>query len=108
MTKQKLEQIKTAIQSGRLVEAAGGISARTEQSDKLGYDWRIITVNDVVVRKEYIAQETPVGTAENPITWTAGMTVYPNFYYTLDGVRKVWTGADPASPEWTDVGFVEF
>ena len=34
------------------------------------------------------------GTADNPIVWKDGMTAYPNFYYTKDGVRKIWTGRE--------------
>lgn len=36
-----------------MVGAAGGITVAVEQSDKLGFDWRIYTVNNVVVRREY-------------------------------------------------------
>lgn len=108
MTKDKLGKMKSAIRSGRMVEDAGGIAQRVEQSDKLGFDWKVTEVNGVVVRREYIEQETPVGTADNPIVWKVGMTAYPNFYYTLDGVRKVWTGEDAESPDWEDARFVEY
>lgn len=108
MTTVKLEQMKKSITDGRMVARAGGISMTTEQSDKLGFDWRIYSVNDVAVRKDYVEQETTMGTADNPIVWKDGMTAYPNFYYTKDGVRKVWTGSDWATPEWDDERFVEF
>lgn len=49
MQTEKLNAIKGAITDGKLVRAAGGITQRTEQSDKLGFDWRIFTVNDVDV-----------------------------------------------------------
>lgn len=48
------------------------------------------------------------GTKETPIPFEEGMMVYPNYYYTQDGVRKVWMGADPATPTWDNDGFVEF
>lgn len=48
------------------------------------------------------------GTKETPIPFEEGMTVYPNYYYTLDGVRKVWTGEVTVGPDWTDDRFVEF
>lgn len=54
MQTEKLNAIKGAITDGKLVRAAGGITQRTEQSDKLGFDWRIFTVNDVDVRKDYV------------------------------------------------------
>ena len=67
MQAEKLNAIKGAVRDGRMVQNAGGISAATGQSDKLGFDWRIYSVNDVVVRKDYIEQESPVGTsADNP------------------------------------------
>ena len=56
MQTEKLNAIKGAITDGKLVRAAGGITQRTEQSDKLGFDWRIFTVNDVDVRKDYVEQ----------------------------------------------------
>lgn len=54
-----------------MVDAAGGISTTVEQSDKLGFNWRVYAVNNVVVRKDYEAQEIPVGVADNPIVWAA-------------------------------------
>ena len=108
MTKDKLEKMKKSITDGRMVARAGGISMTVEQSDKLGFDWRIYSVNDVVVRKDYVEQETPVGTADNPIVWKDGATAYPNFYYVKDGVRKVWTGENSEMPSWNDERFVEF
>ena len=37
-----------------------------------------------------------------------GATAYPNFYYTKDGVRKVWTGENSDMPSWDDERFVKF
>lgn len=108
MTTAKLNQIKKSITDGRMVARAGGISMTVEQSDKLGFDWRIYSVNDTVVRKDYVEQEVKVGTADSPIVWKDGMTAYPNFYYTKDGVRKVWTGENSEMPSWNDERFVEF
>lgn len=47
------------------------------------------------------------GTSENPIAFEDGMTVYPNYFYTLGGVRKVWAGVAEAEPEWEDERFEE-
>lgn len=57
------------------------------------------------VESEYDA--TLPGTSENPIAFEAGMTVFPNYFYTLGGVRKVWAGVAEATPEWTDERFEE-
>lgn len=57
------------------------------------------------IESEYDA--TLPGTKETPIAFEAGMTVYPNYFYTLDGVRKVWAGVAEAAPEWTDGRFEE-
>ena len=108
MTTDKLNQIKKFITDGRMVARAGGSSVVVEQRDKLGFDWNIDSVNGIVVRKDYVAQETIMGTADNPSVWKDGATAYPNFYYTKDGVRKVWTGTDWAMPSWDDERFVEF
>lgn len=88
---EKLNAIKGAITDGKLVRAAGGITQRTEQSDKLGFDWRIFTVNDVDVRKDYVEQANPVGmSADNPIEYTEGVPLINNAFYRVDGVIKVY------------------
>lgn len=91
MTTEKLNAMKAAIQDGKLVQAAGGITQHTEQSDKLGFDWRVTSVNDVAVRKEYIEQKNPVGTsADNPIEYADGVPLINNAFYRVDGAVKVW------------------
>lgn len=90
------------------VTAAGGIREEIIQSDKIGFDWRIFYVNDVAVRKDYVEQEIPYGTADNPIVWKEGMSLIPNAYYIYDDVRKVWMGEEGAMAAWGDENFVEF
>lgn len=106
MTETKLTQIKSAITDGKLVQAAGGITSTITQSDKLGFDWKNIYVNDVLVRQEYVEQAVKRGTADNPIAWESGMALIQNAYYTHDGVTKVWMGDAGAKAEWTDNNFV--
>nr|DAU61864.1 MAG TPA: hypothetical protein [Caudoviricetes sp.] len=97
MRPEKLNAIKGAIKDGKMVQAAGGITATTAQSDKLGSDWKVYSVNDVVVRKEYIAQAVPVGTsADNPIDYSDGVPLINNAYYRVNGKIKVWMD------EWVD------
>lgn len=91
-----------------LTEAAGGIRTEQMQSDKVGYDWLVYYVNDVVVRKDYVEQEIPFGTADNPIIWKEGMSLIPNAYYTHDDVRKVWMGEEGVITTWDDENLVEF
>lgn len=107
MTQDKVAQIKAAIVDGKLVQAAGGITSTVMQSDKLGFDWKNIYVNDVLVRQEYIEQEVKRGTAENPIEWTAGMVLIQNAYYTHNGETKVWMGEAGATADWTDSHFAK-
>ena len=91
MNSEKMTAIKGAIKDGKMVQAAGGITITTAQSDKLGFDWKIYSVNDVIVRKDYIEQETPVGTsADNPIEYTSGVPLINNAYYRVDGQIKVY------------------
>ena len=106
MTETKLAQMKAAITDGKLVQAAGGITSTVTQSDKLGFDWRNIYVNDILVRQEYIDQTVKAGTADNPIVWKAGMSLIQNAYYTNNGETKVWMGEAGARAEWTDAAFV--
>jgi hypothetical protein len=102
-----LEKIKADHATAEQVNAAGGIREEVTQSDKIGYDWRIFYVNDVAVRKDYVEQEIPYGTADNPIVWKEGMSLIPNAYYTHGGVRKVWMGDEGAMAAWDDDNFVE-
>lgn len=106
MTQDKLEKLKSAIKDGRLVQAAGGITEAVTQSDKLGYDWRNIYVNKILVRQEYVEQAVKQGTADNPIAWASGMELIQNAYYTHNGEIKVWIGAAGATATWTDAAFV--
>lgn len=106
MTQDKLEKLKTAIKDGKLVQAAGGITEDVTQSDKLGFDWRNIYVNKILVRQEYIEQEVKAGTADNPIVWKAGMSLIQNAYYTHNGEIKVWMGTAGKKADWTDAAFV--
>lgn len=91
MQTEKLNAIKGAIKDGKMVRAAGGITIDTEQSDKLGFDWTVYSVNNVVVRKDYVEQANPVGTsAGNPIEYTDGVPLINNAYYRKDGKIYVW------------------
>ena len=106
MTETKLTQIKSAIKDGRLVQAAGGITSTVTQSDKIGFDWRNIYVNDILVRQEYVEQAVKAGTADNPIGWKAGMSLIQNAYYTYNGETKVWMGEAGATADWSSNDFV--
>ncbi len=84
----------TAAQSAQktlsTVQALGGIKSETVQSDKIGYDWHNIYVGDVLVRQEYVEQEHPTGTVDNPIVYAEGVPLINNAYYLKDGVLYVW------------------
>lgn len=91
MSEEQIAEIKRDIQDGQLVQEAGGIERTTGQSDKLGYDWLIISVNNVVVRKEYVEQENPAGAESNPIRYTDDVPLINNaFYLKDDGKLYVW------------------
>lgn len=106
MTEAKLAQVKKAITDGKLVQAAGGITTTVTQSDKLGYDWRNIYVNKILVRQVYIEQAVKFGTVDHPIVWKAGMSLIQNAYYTNNGETKVWMGEAGKKADWTDAAFV--
>lgn len=106
MTEAKLAQVKKAITDGKLVQAAGGITTTVTQSDKLGYDWRNIYVNKILVRQVYVEQAVKFGTSDNPIVWKPDMPLIQNAYYTNNGETKVWMGAAGKQAEWTDSAFV--
>lgn len=72
------------------VQTLGGIKSETVQSDKLGYDWQNTYVGDILVRQEYVGQEHPTGTVDNPIVYAEGVPLINNAYYLKDGVLYVW------------------
>lgn len=91
MNSEKLNAMKAALRDGKVVQELGGVTRSREQSDKLGFDWLTTSINDVVVQREYIEQEDPVGTsADNPIEYTEGVPLINNAFYRVDGVVKVW------------------
>lgn len=94
------EQIESNQKIVDTVERAGGIKTETVQSDKLGYDWDNIYVNDILVRQEYVEQENPSGTSDNPIKWVEGMTLITNAFYAKDEVCKVWCGETGETATW--------
>lgn len=75
-----------------------------------GYSWipHLSTTSKTISWVESEYDPTLPGTAENPIPYEADMTVYPNYYYIFDGVRKVWMDAESCiEPEWDDERFAE-
>lgn len=72
------------------IQQLGGIKSETVQSDKLGYDWQNTYVGDILVRQEYVEQEHPTGTVDNPIVYAEGVPLINNAYYLNDGKTYVW------------------
>lgn len=73
------------------------VTTETTQSDKLGYDWVITKIGNIEAKKEYVKQQNPVGTRDNPIKYYAGVPLIDNAYYVKDGKRQVYM-----SGEWTE------
>ena len=89
------ESIKTsAAQSAQetlsTIQTLGGLKTETVQSDKLGFDWHNVYVGEVLVRQEYVEQETKTGTEDNPIVYAEGVPLINNAYYLKDGKIYVW------------------
>ncbi len=80
------------------IQTLGGIKTETAQSDKVGYDWKNIYVGEVLVRREYVEQETKTGTEDNPIVYAEGVPLINNAYYLKDGKKYVWM------EEWVEWG----
>ena len=84
-TEQQIAQLKSEIATFSQL-----VTTETVQSDKLGYDWVITNVGSLEAKKEYVAQENPAGTRDNPITYYDGVTLIDNAYYLKDGKRQVY------------------
>ena len=51
--------------------------------------------------------ETNLVLKETPITFVENLTVLPNYYYILNGVRKLWAGNEVTyNPSWDDENFI--
>lgn len=75
------------------------ITETVEPSDKLGYNWRVVRLADMVISKEYIPDDAASGTADNPFVWVTGVELIPNAYYTYMGVRYVYMGVPKVAGE---------
>ena len=109
------EDIVTRVKADRAtckIVAAAGITIKPEPEappNSPGMKWipRQTKAGGAITWVESEYDATLPGTSENPIAFEAGMTVFPNYFYTLGGVRKVWAGVAEAVPEWTDERFEE-
>ena len=107
MKRSEAKMWRKKVVQGEQVEKLGGITEKIEQSDKIGYDWHNYYVGNKLVKSEYIEQDNPVGTQDNPFEWTPGMKLILNGYYTYGGRRYVAI-AEGSPTEITDEFFVEF
>lgn len=96
MTRSEAEAIREAVKAGELIARLGGITTERVQSDKIGSDWINYYVNNILVKQEYVEQEVPRGTVDNPIVYEEGMTPINNAFYIKDGAVYVWMG------EWVE------
>lgn len=107
MKRKEAEAYRDKVMQAEQLERLGGMTCAVEQSDKIGYDWLCYTVGEVVVKREYVEQDNPIGTADNPFEWVPGMKLIPNGYYSYGGKRYV--AVKDGSPDTvTEEFFVEF
>lgn len=106
-----VEKVKADRTTCKIV-AAAGITIKPEPEappTRPGYTWIPYQAKArgpiSWVESEYDA--TMPGTTENPIPYELGLEVYPNYYYVLNDVKKVWTGDQGPAPEWEDDRFAE-
>ena len=106
-----IEKVKADRATCRIVSAAGiTISPEPETPpNRPGYYWvpyQAVAGGSIAWIESGYDASMP-GTAENPAAYVLGVTVYPNYYYVLDGIRKVWMGAPHAAPAWDNEHFVK-
>jgi len=88
-------QIHAAKAKADMLDKLGEVTTETTASDKVGFLWTIYKVNDVVVRKEYIADPDAQGTsADTAIDLEMGAVIKPNTYYRYDGKVYVYMGEE--------------
>lgn len=81
----------------------------TDLPFKLGYKWQP-TYNGNAFVWELVPDPDAIGTADNPIYWTAGVRLLPNAYYLYQNVRYVYVGTDEgyAGDTWDGTDMEEF
>lgn len=107
MTRAEAKVYRNKVIQGEQVENFVGITEKVEQSDKIGFDWHNYYVGDKLVKSEYVEQDNPIGTQNNPFVWSPGMRLILNGYYTYNG--KKYVAIAEGSPETiTEEYLVEF
>lgn len=107
MTRAEAKVYRNKVIQCEQVEKLGGITEKVEQSDKIGFDWHNYYVGDKLVKSEYVEQDNPIGTQNNPFVWSPGMRLILNGYYTYNG--KKYVAIAEGSPETiTEEYLVEF
>ena len=107
MTRAEAKVYRNKVVQGEQFEKLGGITEKVEQSDKIGFDWHNYYVGDKLVKSEYVEQDNPVGTANNPFIWSPGVRLILNGYYTYNG--RSYVAIAEGSPETiTEEYLVEF
>ena len=107
MTRAEAKVYRNKVIQGEQVENFVGITEKVEQSDKIGFDWHNYYVGDKLVKSEYVEQDHPIGTQNNPFVWSPGMRLILNGYYTYNG--KKYVAIAEGSPETiTEEYLVEF
>lgn len=95
MTYAEAIEIREKIKTANIVEELGGFTTKIVPSDKIGFDWVETYLGDKLVKQEYVEQENPQGTAENPYIYVEGETpLINNAYYLIDGVRHVYMSGE--------------
>ena len=107
MTRAEAKVYRNKVVQSEQFEKFVGITEKIEQSDKIGYDWHNYYVGDKLVKSEYVEQDNPIGTQNNPFVWSPGMRLILNGYYTYNG--KKYVAIAEGSPETiTEEYLVEF
>lgn len=106
-----IEKVKADRETCRIV-AEAGITVKPEPDappNRPGLKWipHQTRAGGAITWIESDYDATLPGTRENPIAFEPGMKVFPNYFYTLGGVRKTWAGVAEAVLEWTDERFEE-
>lgn len=107
MKRKEALEYRNKIEQGERIEKLGGITYTIEQSDKIGYNWHCYRVGNVIVKRDYVEQDNPIGTADNPFEWVSGMSLILNGFYAYDG--KLYVAIAEGNPTTiTEEYLVEF
>lgn len=94
------EELAEKEKATHLAKLVDSVKVTREPSDKLGFDWLVYHLGEMVFLKEYVPSESHQGTEDDPIPFELGLELIPNAFYLYNEEKWVWMGAREVATEY--------